>query len=75
MIIRSEYDRQAVRVTVMDRGGGFSAEVRYSCSGMDMALSTSIIDAHRGRIWAESNKSYGATVQFTPPSRQTVGPW
>jgi signal transduction histidine kinase len=44
-------------------------------SRMDMALSTSIIDAHRGRVRAEPNKSYGATVRFTPPSHQTVGLW
>ena len=64
MIIVSEYDKQALRVTVMDRGGS---------GGMDMALSTSLIDAHRGRIRAEPNMN-GATVQLTPPSRQAVVP-
>ena len=82
MNIRSEYNTQRVPVTMMDRGGGFSPEVRKSfnflsttkSSGMGMALSTSIIDAHGGRIWAEPNVPRGATVQFTSPSHQTVSP-
>jgi hypothetical protein len=73
MIIRSECDKQEVRVAVMDRGGGFSAEARSGSSGTDMALSTSLIDAHGRRIWAQP-KINGATVQLTPPSHQTVVP-
>jgi signal transduction histidine kinase len=72
MISPSEYDKQGVRVTVMTTAVGFSAEVRSGSSGIGMALSTSISDAHRGGMWAEPNNSYGAPVQFTLPMYQTI---
>ena len=35
--------------------------------GMGLAISRTIIEAHGGRIWAESNAPRGAIFQFTLP--------
>jgi C4-dicarboxylate-specific signal transduction histidine kinase len=36
--------------------------------GMGLAISRSIIEAHRGRLWAEANLPKGALFQFTLPT-------
>ena len=37
--------------------------------GMGLAISRSIIEAHRGRLWAKANAPRGAVFQFTLPIR------
>lgn len=68
-----------MRVSVQDSGVGLNEEVmgrlfepffttRSKGMGMGLSISRSIIEAHRGRLWAESNGLGGATFQFTLPS-------
>src|SRR6266404_6368662 len=77
--IRGRSDTQdggpAARISVQDRGVGLDAgkvdrlfEAFYTTKphgmGMGLAISRSIIDAHGGWLWAESNQGPGATFSF-----------
>jgi signal transduction histidine kinase len=41
--------------------------------GMGLAICRSIIDAHKGRLWASANQPRGAVFQFTLPVAPTAG--
>jgi signal transduction histidine kinase len=41
---------------------------------MGLSICRSIIEAHRGRLWASANEPRGAMFQFTLPSREATGP-
>ncbi|MNT77680.1 Sensor protein FixL [compost metagenome] len=67
-----------VRVTVRDSGGGLEPQDRlrifdafYTTKpeglGMGLAISSSIVEAHGGRLWATPNDGPGETFQFTLP--------
>ena len=69
----------AARISVQDRGVGLDAgrmdrlfEAFYTTKphgmGMGLAICRSIIDAHGGRLWAESNQGPGATFSFSLPA-------
>jgi K+-sensing histidine kinase KdpD len=81
--IRGRPDTQdgspAARISVQDRGIGLHAgqadrlfEAFYTTKphgmGMGLAISRSIIEAHGGRLWAESNQGPGATFSFSLPA-------
>jgi len=80
LVVRSQMqDASQIRVSVEDSGVGVSAEVmprlfepffttRSKGMGMGLPISRSIIEAHGGRLWAESNGSQGSIFQFTLPS-------
>jgi C4-dicarboxylate-specific signal transduction histidine kinase len=80
LTLRSEVlDSGHIRVVVQDSGIGLTEEVksrlfepffttRAKGMGMGLSISRSIIEAHGGRLWAESNGSSGATFQFTLPT-------
>jgi PAS domain S-box-containing protein len=89
LLIRTEYDDgDRVRLTVRDVGTGlppqnanalFDAFYTTKSGGMGIGLfvSRSIIERHRGRLWAEPNDGApGATFSFTIPcdtqNRDTV---
>ena len=65
-------------IRVQDAGVGFEAgkkdqlfEAFYSTKsegmGMGLAISRSIIEAHGGRLWAETNQGPGVTFHFLLP--------
>ncbi|WP_425374426.1 AAA family ATPase [Mesorhizobium kowhaii] len=67
-----------VLVSVRDTGPGIDPEhgervfqafytTKASGVGMGLSISRSIIDAHRGRLWADANEPRGAVFQFSLP--------
>jgi signal transduction histidine kinase len=72
-------DVNLIRVSVSDTGIGLPARpvdeifnafvtTKPLGTGMGLSISRSIIEAHRGRLWAESNESGGATFMFVLPA-------
>jgi len=68
-----------VQVSVADAGCGIPADdlelifspfvtSKPSGMGLGLAVCTSIVQVHRGRIWATNNASGGATVHFSIPA-------
>jgi len=67
-----------VLVTIRDSGPGLDAErlshlfdpffsTKAEGLGIGLTVSRSIIEAHRGRLWAKANAPQGAIFQFTLP--------
>lgn len=79
LLIRSFAQQpDGITVAIEDQGIGVSAEnmarlfepfftTRSQGIGMGLAISRSIIEAHGGRLWAESTVNQGSTFQFTLP--------
>src|ERR1700685_3543354 len=79
LVIRSQaQDVDQVRVSIEDSGIGVKAEImgrlfepffttRSQGIGMGLPISRSIVEAHGGRLWAESMVSQGSVFQFTLP--------
>jgi two-component system sensor kinase FixL len=70
---------ETIEVTVSDTGHGFHDDVKPNLfqtffttketgMGVGLSISRSIIEAHGGQMWAESNESGGATFRFTLPA-------
>jgi C4-dicarboxylate-specific signal transduction histidine kinase len=77
--------RLAATILVRDHGVGLRSDEKgrlfeafYTTKpngmGMGLAISRSIIEAHGGRMWAESNRGPGATFGFTLLAAETVAP-
>ena len=71
-----------VEVSVSDTGSGFHDDVKDNLfqtffttkengMGVGLSISRSIVEAHGGQMWAESNSSGGATFRFTLPAAST----
>jgi signal transduction histidine kinase len=79
LVIRSGQDEAGhVLISVADCGVGIAAEdadrlfnpfftTKSSGMGMGLSICRSIIESHRGRLWATSTVPQGATFQFTLP--------
>jgi len=79
--LRVEAGGSEATVSVTDTGPGVSPEelprlferywrghrTRHAGSGLGLAIAKAIVDAHAGRIWAESRVGEGATFRFTLP--------
>jgi PAS domain S-box-containing protein len=78
LIIRTRSTHAELAVSVSDTGVGLPANDREQIfsafyttkaagTGMGLAISRTIVEAHGGRIWAEANATQGATFHFTLP--------
>jgi C4-dicarboxylate-specific signal transduction histidine kinase len=80
LLIRTARDADnRVRVTVRDAGVGLDAQsmnklfdafytTKTDGMGIGLSVSRSIIETHRGRLWAEPNDGPGATFSFSIPA-------
>jgi len=78
LLIASQWENGAVRVSVADRGSGIPEEkmqqvferfftTKKEGMGLGLSVCRTIIDAHRGKIWATNNAGCGATFHFRLP--------
>ena len=77
-IVSRRGNNDTVEVEVRDNGHGLSDPGRifepfYSTKpdgmGMGLAICRSIVEAHRGRLWAENVETGGASITFSLPIR------
>ncbi len=80
LLIKTECDEaDCVRLSVKDAGVGFTPQAadklfqafhttKTDGMGIGLSISRSIIEAHRGRLWATANDGPGATFSFSIPS-------
>jgi C4-dicarboxylate-specific signal transduction histidine kinase len=83
VVIRAATDSNGMLIQVIDNGPGvhdpdriFDAFVTTKEKGMGigLAVSRSTVEAHGGRLWAENNKTRGATFNVALPLSQTSPP-
>ena len=78
MIRTAEAEARDVLVAVMDSGPGLGGDpeqlfdafytTKPGGMGIGLSISRSIIDDHRGRLWASANAPRGAIFQFAVPA-------
>jgi len=82
LVLQTSTNGSSVRVDVLDTGPGFAATdpdaafaafhtTKLDGLGIGLAICRSIVDQHRGAIWAESRPGGGAQVTFTLPLAAT----
>lgn len=76
--------KTGVGVTVHDTGAGITNDdvrrvfdpfftTKTEGMGIGLSISKSIIDTHRGRIWAERNADVGSSFHFLIPAAENTG--
>jgi PAS domain S-box-containing protein len=81
VLISTKRDQTGALVAVRDSGPGIDSAhldrvfdafytTKSSGTGMGLAICRSIIDAHGGKLWVETNVPRGAVFQFTLPTAQ-----
>lgn len=79
LTIRTEQEKEAVRVSVSDTGAGIPADkienifnafftTKPDGTGMGLPISRTIIESHGGELWASLNPERGTTFHFTLPT-------
>jgi PAS domain S-box-containing protein len=79
--VATSYDKDEVRVWVEDSGPGIDADKidtifeplatwKPGGTGMGLAISNSIIEAHGGSMWADNRPEGGARVGFVLPAKK-----
>ena len=85
--MRAQEQPREIRFMVRDTGPGMPAEnLEYVFdrfwqarqthklgTGLGLAIAKGIVEAHGGRIWAESELGQGSIFQFTIPKK--IGKW
>jgi two-component system sensor kinase FixL len=85
IVLLTEANAAALQISVVDNGPGLPDEVRDKLfqpfvstkkTGMGVGLSIchTIITAHDGHLWAESNPDGGTIFRFTLPIASALGP-
>jgi PAS domain S-box-containing protein len=78
LLVASQWENGAVRVSVADRGSGIPGEkmeqvferfftTKKEGMGLGLSVCRTIINAHHGKIWATNNGGCGATFHFSLP--------
>jgi two-component system sensor kinase FixL len=78
LLIASKLENGAVEVSLTDRGGGIQEKkpeqvferfftTKKEGMGLGLSICRTIINAHRGEIWATNNAHCGATFHFSLP--------
>jgi PAS domain S-box-containing protein len=78
LVVRTMHDDDGVRLTMRDTGVGLDPATvnkvfnpfyttKSEGMGIGLSVSRSIIESHRGKIWAETNDDIGATFGFSIP--------
>lgn len=84
-VVLAAHARQdhSIEIAVMDYGTGIAPEMttkvfeplfttKTSGMGIGLAVSRTIVEAHGGRLWAESNAEGGATFRVALPAMQAT---
>ena len=79
LVLKTECDEEEqVQLSVIDAGAGFEQQdierlfdafytTKSDGMGIGLSVSRSIIESHRGRLWACANEGHGATFSFSIP--------